>query len=83
MFLFCFQGKNQAFLEMEDEEIATNMVKNSEMNPPTIRQRIIYIQFSNHKELKTDTSPNQMVGRKLLNVFMFRYNGIGRSGKVN
>ena len=24
-------------------------------------KRIIYIQFSNHKELKTDTSPNQMV----------------------
>jgi len=60
------KGKNQAFLEMEDEEIATNMVKNSEMNPPTIRQRIIYIQFSNHKELKTDTSPNQMRAQAVL-----------------
>lgn len=60
------KGKNQAFLEMEDEETATNMVKASEMNPPTIRQRIIYIQFSNHKELKTDTSPNQMRAQAVL-----------------
>lgn len=60
------KGKNQAFLEMEDEETATNMVKSSEVNPPTIRQRIIYIQFSNHKELKTDTSPNQMRAQAVL-----------------
>lgn len=60
------KGKNQAFLEMEDEETATNMVNSSLQNPPTIRQRIIYIQFSNHKELKTDTSPNQMRAQAVL-----------------
>uniref|UniRef100_H2Z4Y0 RRM domain-containing protein n=1 Tax=Ciona savignyi TaxID=51511 RepID=H2Z4Y0_CIOSA len=54
------KGKNQAFLEMEDEEIANQMVSSSGLNPPTIRQRIIYVQFSNHKELKTDSSPNQL-----------------------
>lgn len=46
---------------MEDQDIAEEMVSASEANPPTIRQRIIYIQFSNHKELKTDNSANQMV----------------------
>jgi len=58
--ILMLKGKNQAFLEMEDEDVAKNMVSSSESNPPTIRQRIIYIQFSNHKQLKTDTSPNQM-----------------------
>jgi len=37
------------------------MVLSSELNPVMIRQRIVYVQFSNHKELKTDNSPNQLV----------------------
>ena len=46
---------------MENEEIAQQMVVSSELNPIMIRQRIVYVQFSNHKELKTDNSPNQLV----------------------
>jgi len=57
-----FQNKNQAFLEMENEDIAQQMVDANETNPPTIRQRTVYIQFSNHQELKTDnSSPKQQV----------------------
>jgi len=57
--LLMLKGKNQAFLEMENEEVAQQMVEDCIISPPTIRQRIMYIQFSNHKELKTDNSPNQ------------------------
>jgi len=61
LMIFLHQGKNQAFLEMENEETASEMVAGCESNPPTIRQRIVFVQFSNHKQLKTDSSPNQMV----------------------
>ena len=46
---------------MENEDDAQQMVDANAVNPPTIRQRNIYIQFSNHKELKTDNSPGQQV----------------------
>uniref|UniRef100_A0A2I9LPH8 Polypyrimidine tract-binding protein 1 n=1 Tax=Centruroides hentzi TaxID=88313 RepID=A0A2I9LPH8_9SCOR len=51
------KGKNQAFLEMTDEVSATTMVNyfvNS--GSPVVRNRTVYVQFSNHKELKTDSS---------------------------
>uniref|UniRef100_H2Z4Y1 RRM domain-containing protein n=1 Tax=Ciona savignyi TaxID=51511 RepID=H2Z4Y1_CIOSA len=69
------KGKNQAFLEMEDEEIANQMVSSSGLNPPTIRQRIIYVQFSNHKELKTDSSPNQLKTQAILQAMQKREGG--------
>lgn len=58
--LLMLKGKNQAFLEMESEEIAQQMVEECSVSPRTIRQRVMFIQFSNHKELKTDNSPNQL-----------------------
>uniref|UniRef100_F6WTH1 RRM domain-containing protein n=2 Tax=Ciona intestinalis TaxID=7719 RepID=F6WTH1_CIOIN len=69
------KGKNQAFLEMEDEEIANQMVSSSGISPPTIRQRIIYVQFSNHKELKTDSSPNQLKTQAILEAMQKRDGG--------
>lgn len=48
------KGKNQAFLEMTDEVAATSMVTCYNVNPPQMRGRIVYVQFSNHRELKTD-----------------------------
>ncbi|XP_066460744.1 polypyrimidine tract-binding protein 1 isoform X2 [Eleutherodactylus coqui] len=53
------KGKNQAFIEMNTEEAANTMVNYFATVTPVVRSQPIYIQFSNHKELKTDNSPNQ------------------------
>ncbi|GFQ88882.1 polypyrimidine tract-binding protein 1 [Trichonephila clavata] len=51
------KGKNQAFLEMNDEASATSMVNYyANSGAPFIRGRNVYVQFSNHKELKTENS---------------------------
>nr|XP_032295340.1 polypyrimidine tract-binding protein 1 isoform X8 [Drosophila virilis] len=52
------KGKNQAFIEMADEISATSMVSCYTVNPPQMRGRMVYVQFSNHRELKTDQSHN-------------------------
>jgi len=48
------KGKNQAFLEMDDEASASNMVNYYTNCVAQLRDRSVYVQFSNHKELKTD-----------------------------
>uniref|UniRef100_A0A8C2Z1C6 Polypyrimidine tract binding protein 1 n=1 Tax=Cyclopterus lumpus TaxID=8103 RepID=A0A8C2Z1C6_CYCLU len=57
--LLMLKAKNQAFLEMNSEEAAQNMVGYYSTVMPIIRNHLVYVQFSNHKELKTDSSPNQ------------------------
>uniref|UniRef100_A0A8C6KX47 Polypyrimidine tract-binding protein 1 n=1 Tax=Nothobranchius furzeri TaxID=105023 RepID=A0A8C6KX47_NOTFU len=57
--LLLLKAKNQAFLEMNSEEAAQNMVGYYSTMMPVIRHQPVYVQFSNHKELKTDNSPNQ------------------------
>ncbi|XP_074019999.1 polypyrimidine tract-binding protein 1 isoform X4 [Numenius arquata] len=57
--LLMLKGKNQAFIEMNTEEAANTMVNYYTTVTPILRNQPIYIQFSNHKELKTDNSPNQ------------------------
>ncbi|XP_020514150.3 polypyrimidine tract-binding protein 1 isoform X4 [Labrus bergylta] len=57
--LLMLKAKNQAFLEMNSEEAAQNMVGYYSTMMPIIRHHPVYVQFSNHKELKTDNSPNQ------------------------
>ncbi|XP_070092480.1 polypyrimidine tract-binding protein 1-like [Equus caballus] len=57
--LLMLKGKNQAFIEMNTEEAANTMVNYSTSVTPVLRSQPIYIQFSNYKELKTDSSPNQ------------------------
>ncbi|KAF5272086.1 hypothetical protein FQA39_LY01169 [Lamprigera yunnana] len=48
------KGKNQAFLEMADEGSATAMVSYFANCMAQLRGRAVYVQYSNHKELKTD-----------------------------
>uniref|UniRef100_A0A4W4HSI7 Polypyrimidine tract-binding protein 1 n=1 Tax=Electrophorus electricus TaxID=8005 RepID=A0A4W4HSI7_ELEEL len=59
--LLMLKGKNQAFLEMNTEEAAQTMVSYYSSVTPVIRNHPIFMQYSNHKELKTDNSPNQVV----------------------
>ncbi|XP_017289485.2 polypyrimidine tract-binding protein 2 isoform X3 [Kryptolebias marmoratus] len=54
--ILILKGKNQAFLEMGTEEAAVTMVNYYTTVPPLIRSVPVYIQFSTHKELKTDAS---------------------------
>uniref|UniRef100_A0A672QY04 Polypyrimidine tract-binding protein 1 n=1 Tax=Sinocyclocheilus grahami TaxID=75366 RepID=A0A672QY04_SINGR len=58
--LLLLKGKNQAFLEMNTEEAAQTMVTYYSSVTPVIRNHPIFMQYSNHKELKTDNSPNQV-----------------------
>uniref|UniRef100_A0A671QRG5 Polypyrimidine tract-binding protein 1 n=1 Tax=Sinocyclocheilus anshuiensis TaxID=1608454 RepID=A0A671QRG5_9TELE len=58
--LLMLKGKNQAFLEMNTEEVAQTMVTYYSSVTPVIRNHPIFMQYSNHKELKTDNSPNQV-----------------------
>ncbi|XP_032451630.1 polypyrimidine tract-binding protein 1 isoform X11 [Nasonia vitripennis] len=56
------KGKNQAFLEMADEGSAATMVTYCASCPAQLRGRAVYVQFSNHRELKTDQGHNNAVG---------------------
>ncbi|XP_061896928.1 polypyrimidine tract-binding protein 1-like isoform X2 [Entelurus aequoreus] len=58
--LLMLKGKNQAFLELNSEECAQTMVSYYSSVTPIIRNHPIYMQYSTHKELKTDNSPNQV-----------------------
>ncbi|XP_058471124.1 polypyrimidine tract-binding protein 1a isoform X1 [Solea solea] len=58
--LLMLKGKNQAFLELNSEECAQTMVNYYSSVTPVIRSHPIYMQYSTHKELKTDNSPNQV-----------------------
>nr|XP_022919851.1 polypyrimidine tract-binding protein 2-like [Onthophagus taurus] len=57
------KGKNQAFLEMGDETSATSMVNYFSSCMPQLRGRAVYVQYSNHKELKTDQTHSNAVSR--------------------
>ncbi|VDM41010.1 unnamed protein product [Toxocara canis] len=48
------KGKNQAFVEYEEEQGAQTLVAMSIACPVAIRDRTIFCQFSTHQELKTD-----------------------------
>jgi len=48
------KGKNQAFLEMEEESSAVAMVNYFTNCAAQLRDRSVYVQFSNHTQLKTD-----------------------------
>jgi len=52
------RNKNQGLLEMADIKTATDMVDyySDDMNRPKLRNKTIYVQYSNHQELKTDES---------------------------
>ncbi|OQR68342.1 polypyrimidine tract-binding protein 3-like, partial [Tropilaelaps mercedesae] len=50
------RGKNQAFLEMETESAAAQMVEYFGKTSSQLRGRTIYAQHSNHRELKVNDS---------------------------
>ncbi|XP_072314303.1 polypyrimidine tract-binding protein 1a isoform X2 [Eucyclogobius newberryi] len=58
--LLMLKGKNQAFLELNSEECAQTMVSYYSSVTPVIRNHPVFLQYSTHKELKTDNSPNQV-----------------------
>ncbi|XP_009584557.1 PREDICTED: polypyrimidine tract-binding protein 3 isoform X3 [Fulmarus glacialis] len=57
--LLMLKGRSQAFLEMASEEAAVTMVNYYTPATPHLRSQPVYIQYSNHRELKTDNLPNQ------------------------
>ncbi|XP_060093124.1 polypyrimidine tract-binding protein 3 isoform X2 [Heteronotia binoei] len=57
--LLMLKGKSQAFLEMASEEAAVTMVNYYTPVTPHLRSQPVYIQYSNHRELKTDSLPSQ------------------------
>ncbi|XP_069497631.1 polypyrimidine tract-binding protein 2 isoform X2 [Ambystoma mexicanum] len=57
--ILMLKGKNQAFLELGSEESAITMVNYYSTMTPNLRNQPVYIQYSNHKELKTDITLNQ------------------------
>ncbi|XP_045435863.1 polypyrimidine tract-binding protein 3 isoform X6 [Pipistrellus kuhlii] len=64
--LLMLKGKSQAFLEMASEEAAITMVNYYTPVTPHLRSQPIFIQYSNHRELKTDNLPNQAAKRTLV-----------------
>uniref|UniRef100_A0A673AQC5 Polypyrimidine tract-binding protein 3-like n=1 Tax=Sphaeramia orbicularis TaxID=375764 RepID=A0A673AQC5_9TELE len=57
--LITLRAKNQAFLEMASEEAAVTMVNYYTSATPTVRNQPVFIQYSTHRELKTDNLTNQ------------------------
>ncbi|KAM7392256.1 hypothetical protein PAMA_007397 [Pampus argenteus] len=57
--LITLKHKNQAFVEMASEEAAVTMVNYYTSTMPTVRNHPIFIQYSTHRELKTDNLTNQ------------------------
>uniref|UniRef100_A0A8D3E255 Polypyrimidine tract binding protein 3 n=1 Tax=Scophthalmus maximus TaxID=52904 RepID=A0A8D3E255_SCOMX len=58
--LITLRSKNQAFLEMASEEAAVTMVNYYTTATPTVRNQPVFIQYSNHRELKTDNLTNHV-----------------------
>ncbi|NXF45395.1 PTBP3 protein, partial [Oceanites oceanicus] len=57
--ILMLKGKSQALLEMASEEAAVTMMNYYTPVPPHLHSQPVYIQYSNHRELKTDDLPNQ------------------------
>lgn len=54
--ILTLKGKNQAFLEMDSEESAVTMMSYYSTVSPLVRHAPVFIQYSNHKALKTDST---------------------------
>lgn len=66
-------------MELGTEEAAVTMVNYYTAVTPQVRNVPVFIQYSNHKELKTDSALNQVRKRTpRLNVFELKY-GSSRS----
>ena len=54
-----FANLFQALLEMDDLNSSSTMVNYYSDHPPHIRGQVVYVQYSNHEVLKTET-PNMV-----------------------
>ncbi|CAM9269119.1 unnamed protein product, partial [Lampetra planeri] len=77
--ILMLKGKNQAFLEMSSEESAVTMVNYYTTVTLHVRSQPVFVQYSNHRELKTDNSPHQARAQAALHAFNSSVGG-GRWG---
>ncbi|XP_018609222.2 polypyrimidine tract-binding protein 2-like [Scleropages formosus] len=80
--ILMLKGKNQAFLELGTEEAAITMVNYYTAVTPHVRNVPVFIQFSNHKELKTDNALNQRAQAVLQAVTAVQAGGTPTSGSA-
>ncbi|KAG9351092.1 hypothetical protein JZ751_024982 [Albula glossodonta] len=78
--ILTLKGKNQAFLELGTEEAAMTMVNYYTAVTPHVRNVPVFIQYSNHKELKTDSAGNQRAQAVLQAVSAVQAGGTPTSG---
>ncbi|XP_023696044.1 polypyrimidine tract-binding protein 2-like isoform X1 [Paramormyrops kingsleyae] len=78
--ILMLKGKNQAFLELGTEEAAITMVNYYTAVTPHVRNVPVFIQYSNHKELKTDNALNQRAQAVLQAVTAVQAGGTPTSG---
>ncbi|KAK3607548.1 hypothetical protein CHS0354_025804 [Potamilus streckersoni] len=65
--ILLLKQKNQAFLEFADEAAASTMVNYYSTNACTVGNKHVYVQFSNHRELRTDQSHSFQVQNQIVN----------------
>ncbi|KAG5847380.1 polypyrimidine tract-binding protein 2-like isoform X1 [Anguilla rostrata] len=80
--ILMLKGKNQAFLELGTEEAAVTMVNYYTAVTPHVRNVPVFIQYSNHKELKTDNALNQRAQAVLQAVSAVQSGGTPTSGST-
>uniref|UniRef100_A0A7N6AZG3 RRM domain-containing protein n=1 Tax=Anabas testudineus TaxID=64144 RepID=A0A7N6AZG3_ANATE len=82
--LITLKTKNQAFLEMASDEAAVTMVNYYTSATPTVRNQPIYIQYSTHRELKTDNLTNQraQAALQVINATAMHSGNVATSGEV-
>ncbi|KAJ8270322.1 hypothetical protein GJAV_G00112990 [Gymnothorax javanicus] len=80
--ILMLKGKNQAFLELGTEEAAVTMVNYYTAVTPHVRNVPVFIQYSNHKELKTDNALNQRAQAVLQAVSAVQSGGTPTSGSA-
>ncbi|XP_020631605.1 polypyrimidine tract-binding protein 1-like [Orbicella faveolata] len=56
----------QGFIEMEDKETASTFLNYYSHVTPTIRGQVVYVQYSNHPELKTEPSQHSSGTSKII-----------------
>lgn len=62
---------------MADESAAVTMVSYFTGCTPQLRNQAVYVQFSNHKELKTDQTHSNAVSKSLIYLFFHIFPLVG------
>lgn len=61
----------QGFIEMEDKQTAATFLSYYTQAAPAIRGQVVYVQYSNHPELKTEPSQHS-VGVSILEYYLLK-----------